>query len=273
MQRPHPRATRRLCLPRRAASPLIVILHLRYFNRKHRNTFQNSPCRFVDRPQSSGHPGRGSGFLKQDSGMTTFVYIDALNLYYGCLHGTSYKWLDVCHLMTAMLPGHHIRRVKYFTARVDHISDPDAPKRQDAYLRGLRAHCSRVEIVEGHFKTRNKRYPEVGTGIVRQVAVPEEKGSDVNLCVHLLHDAWLGLYDCAAVVTDDSDMAEALRLIKAQFPLKHVLLVTPGDHRKPAKQLTQYADHWGRIREADCAASQLPNPIPSSPKLIKPEIW
>jgi hypothetical protein len=77
--------------------------------------------------------------------MTTFVYIDAFNLYYGRLHGTPYKGLDVCQLMTAMFPVDHIQRMKYFTARVDHISNPDAPKRQVAYLCGLRAHCSKVE--------------------------------------------------------------------------------------------------------------------------------
>jgi hypothetical protein len=44
-----------------------------------------------------------------------------------------------------MFPVDHIQRMKYFTARVDHISNPDAPKRQVAYLCGLRAHCSKVE--------------------------------------------------------------------------------------------------------------------------------
>jgi uncharacterized LabA/DUF88 family protein len=40
----------------------------------------------------------------------------------------------------------------------------------------------------------------------------EEKGSDVNLAVHLLNDAWLDHYDCAVVVSNDSDLAEDLYL-------------------------------------------------------------
>lgn len=35
----------------------------------------------------------------------------------------------------------------------------------------------------------------------------EEKGSDVNLAVHLLNDGWLDAYDCAVVVSNDSDLA------------------------------------------------------------------
>lgn len=44
----------------------------------------------------------------------------------------------------------------------------------------------------------------------------EEKGSDVNLAVHLLNDGWLDAYDCAVVVSNDSDLAEAMRLVKAR---------------------------------------------------------
>ena len=35
----------------------------------------------------------------------------------------------------------------------------------------------------------------------------EEKGSAVNLAVHLLNDGWLDAYDCAVVISNDSDLA------------------------------------------------------------------
>jgi len=37
------------------------------------------------------------------------------------------------------------------------------------------------------------------------------KGSDVNLAVHLLNDSLLDKYDCAVIVSNDSDLAESLR--------------------------------------------------------------
>ncbi len=36
--------------------------------------------------------------------MRTSVYIDGLNLYYGALKGTPFKWLDPIKLSTAVLP-------------------------------------------------------------------------------------------------------------------------------------------------------------------------
>jgi uncharacterized LabA/DUF88 family protein len=48
-----------------------------------------------------------------------------------------------------------------------------------------------------------------------EVIHTEEKGSDVNLGVHLVNDAWLNRYDCAVVVSNDSDLAEAISLVKA----------------------------------------------------------
>ncbi len=50
--------------------------------------------------------------------MKTYVYIDAFNLYYGCVKNTPYKWLDLSKLCAILLPQHHIERIKYFTARV-----------------------------------------------------------------------------------------------------------------------------------------------------------
>ena len=44
----------------------------------------------------------------------------------------------------------------------------------------------------------------------------QEKGSDVNLAIHVLNDAWKDEYDCAVIVSNDSDLAESLRLIKEQ---------------------------------------------------------
>jgi hypothetical protein len=48
----------------------------------------------------------------------TNVYVDGFNLYYGCLKGSPYRWLDLEALCAHLLPKHTIHRVRYFTARV-----------------------------------------------------------------------------------------------------------------------------------------------------------
>lgn len=61
--------------------------------------------------------------------MIANVYIDGFNLYYGCLKGTAYKWLDLEALAKRLLPKDEINRIRYFTAKVDgRAGDRGAPR-------------------------------------------------------------------------------------------------------------------------------------------------
>lgn len=99
----------------------------------------------------------------------------------------------------------------------------------------------------------------------------KEKSSDVNLAVHLLNDAWRGKCDCAILVSNDSDIAEAMRLVKQQHPKILLGLVTPGSGKRSDK-LKRYADFTLRIRESTLNDSQLPDPIPQT-SIHKPKGW
>ena len=101
----------------------------------------------------------------------------------------------------------------------------------------------------------------------------EEKGSDLNLALQVLNDAWRDAYDCAVVVVaNDSDLAESLRLVKAQHG-KLIGIVTPGaPARITSRQLSQHADFIKPIRAWMLSASQLPDPIPGT-TIHKPPRW
>ena len=84
--------------------------------------------------------------------MRTIVYVDAFNLYYGCLRGSPYKWLDLVALCRVVLPKNQVECIKYFTARVG--ARPGAagqPTRQQLYLRALETLKPIVEIYYGHY--------------------------------------------------------------------------------------------------------------------------
>jgi hypothetical protein len=83
----------------------------------------------------------------------TNVYVDGFNLYYGCLKGTSHKWLDLDALCRTLLPNNELQRIRYFTARVKVRHDPLAPVRQDLYLRALST-LPHVSTHLGHFLGR-----------------------------------------------------------------------------------------------------------------------
>ena len=70
--------------------------------------------------------------------MKTSIYVDGLNLYYGCLRGTRYKWLDLRALFGKILPSaYEITHINYFAAIVKGDKNPDAQLRQKAYVAAL----------------------------------------------------------------------------------------------------------------------------------------
>lgn len=208
--------------------------------------------------------------------MKTYVYVDGFNLYYGNLKGTPHKWLDLEALFRRLLPpGHELAKIKYFTARVSALpNDRDAPRRQDVYLRALRNRLGDlIEIVEGEFLIKKARLPMADNHHhFVEVMRPEEKGSDVNLAVELVNDSWEGSFDCAAIASNDADLARALRIVKQQRK-KKVLLFTPGSPiRTPLSCLNRWAHKQIGIKVADVAAAQFPDQIPGT-TLIKPAGW
>jgi hypothetical protein len=153
--------------------------------------------------------------------LRTAVYVDGFNLFYRALRGTRYRWLDLFSLSQKLLSAQNrIVRIRYFTARVNPTpADPDKHVRQDTYLRALKAHIPCLEIHEGTFlKTTVKaRLTKPVRGLpsrMVEVDKTEEKGSDVNLAVHLLNDAWANQFDAALVISNDSDLAEAIAVTR-----------------------------------------------------------
>lgn len=210
--------------------------------------------------------------------MRTFVYVDGFNLYYGAVKGTPYKWHDLKALFTRVLdPSYKILTIKYYTAIITaRPGDPDAPTRQVTYVNALKAYIPEIYIKYGHFISKPVTMRLENPTVFRKFAnviKTEEKGSDVNLALHLLNDAWRNQYDCAVVVSNDSDLAEALRLVRKQHK-KRIVLLVPGDpnDRPPAIQLKRYAHATISIPMEAIAASQLPNPIPGT-TIHKPAKW
>ena len=187
-----------------------------------------------------------------------------------------YKWLDLKKLCESLLgPRHEIRKIKYFTARVSGKIDNNKPMRQAAYLRAIKAFIPEVEIIYGRFYSHYVSAPLAGTTPYKFVKIvkTEEKGSDVNLAVHLLNDAWLNLYDCAVVISNDSDLAESCRLVREQNK-KQLGVICPdiNPNTNPSKELIQHASFVEKIRKGLLAASQLPDHIPGT-NIYRPQEW
>lgn len=125
-------------------------------------------------------------------------------MYYGCLKGSPFKWLDLRALFSNLLDSsHQIQKIKYYTAHISsREGNNDSRLRQKYYLQAIATAIPELEIYYGHYLTH-----EISAKVVNpppnfiKVYKTEEKGSDVNLALHVLNDAWQNEYDCAVIFT------------------------------------------------------------------------
>jgi len=216
--------------------------------------------------------------------MKTVVYVDGFNLYYRALKNSAHKWLDLNALCEAALPAVcEIVRINYYAALVSGRRNPSAPRDQNVYLKALKT-LPNFQIHLGTFQTTNRWMFLVQRVRFRpesqQAAVPnpefclvekrEEKGSDVNLGAHMVGDAFTGVFDHAAVITDDTDLREPIRVVVEEARLP-VTLLTPVD--RPAGELRMTATHTRNLRPY-LGVSQFSDPV-SGPKgpIAKPAGW
>lgn len=235
--------------------------------------------------------------------LRTRIYIDGYNFYYGCLRGTPHKWLDLLPLFeNHILPSAllkdgdgHIRQsallpspsIKFFTAKIIEsvARSTDSVSSQARYHTALRKlHDGRIELIEGYYAVNKMKVKVVEADEPNrppreckevQAWKVEEKQSDVNLALQVYHDAITGQIDHAVIVTNDTDIAPALAMIRAHTQVLLGVVVPTTDHTRPPNTDLVKLAHWTRrhINSSELAACQLPRVIPGKRPTIKPDSW
>lgn len=235
--------------------------------------------------------------------LRTRIYIDGYNFYYGCLRGTPHKWLDLLPLFeNHILPSAllkdgdgHIRQsallpspsIKFFTAKIIEsvARSTDSVSSQARYHTALRKlHDGRIELIEGYYAVNKMKVKVVDADEPNrppreckevQAWKVEEKQSDVNLALQVYHDAITGQIDHAVIVTNDTDIAPALAMIRAHTQVLMGVVVPTTDHTRPPNTDLVKLAHWTRrhINSSELAACQLPRVIPGKRPTIKPDSW
>jgi len=230
----------------------------------------------------------------------TRIYIDGYNLYYGCLKRTSLKWLDLMSLFEQqILPSISWQgkalpaalepvAIKFFTAPIleKAAKASDSLACQEQYHSALRKHLpGRVQLIPGYYaltKARGKAVDASDAGKwprhCQDVDVwkLEEKQTDVNLAIHALKDALCNEVDQVVIVTNDTDIAPAVEMIRQMTQVLVGLVVpTTAHQRRPNDALATHA-HWIRthITVSELRAAQFPRVITHGKKsAIKPLSW
>jgi 6-hydroxy-3-succinoylpyridine 3-monooxygenase len=235
-----------------------------------------------------------------EGALRTRVYIDGYNLYYGCLKNTADKWLDLQALIARVLANVPYERsgepvsyefrapaIKYFTAPIlsSFARSEDSVACQSQYLTALRGHLGKeLELITGYYDARPARAhvweesKAAGKCPVVDIWKLEEKQSDVALALHAFCDAVLDKIDQVIVMTNDSDFAPAMQMIRqhTSVVLGVIAPVREGDGRSRVnRELNKHA-HWTRthILDEEFAASQLPPMVRlKSGAVHKPLSW
>lgn len=188
---------------------------------------------------------RGSFFLDQDMQRKRVIsFIDGFNLYHAIknLHRPELKWLNLMSLSQIFLKSYseELTKVFYFSAYADHM-DESIQKRQKDYISALT--INGVTPILGHFKRKNRKCPEC----FHKWDGHEEKETDVNIALFLLDLAYQNAFDRALVISNDSDLSPAIRMVRSRFPEKRITTVAPP-HYFHSNELIQASSDKTKIR-------------------------
>lgn len=169
--------------------------------------------------------------------------MDGFNLYHAIaeLRAPELKWLDLWSLLRryAAQPHQHLTAVYYFSAFATWLPDPY--RRHREYVAALDA--TGVTTVMGHFKNKDRWCANCRKSWVAH----EEKETDVNIGLYAINQAHKNNFDFAFLVSNDSDLAPVVRMLRAEFPSKRVRILTPPG-RRTSKELMQAAGGPSHIR-------------------------
>ena len=241
--------------------------------------------------------------LSEELEVATGIYIDGLNLYYGALRNTPYRWLDLEHFCHLLLPQDQIGTIRYFTAPIYLRHDTNSRSRQSVYLRAIRT-TPLVQVHLGHFISAEKwraivesnskpsesfqprfrpewlfrfiwadaRSRRQGDANLANVVIEQEKGTDVNLAAHLINDCARNLIDRALVISNDSDLSGAIHI--ARTFVDDIGILNPHTQRT-SSHLKKSAKFEIHLRKNTLSRSQFPQTLTESngKQISRPRVW
>lgn len=155
--------------------------------------------------------------------MRVSAFVDGFNLYHA-LDSTGrhhLKWVDLRRLCETFAPSpdYTLGPVYYFSAYA--TWRPDAYSRHRAFVAALET--AGVTPIMGMFKLKDRSCHKCGHAWKDH----EEKETDVNIALYLLRDAQADRFDRALIISGDSDLAPAVRMVRDLFPAKDIRIIAP----------------------------------------------
>lgn len=169
-------------------------------------------------------------------------FVDGFNLYHSIvkLKNPYLKWLNLWSLASVFVPKqtHELCDVYYFSSYANWL--PQSKRRHQAYVKALTAF--NVKTIKGKFKDKDRKCPSCAHRWVAH----EEKETDVNIALEMLNQAYQNKYNVALLISNDSDLAPAIKMIRTNFSSKLITTIAPP-HSFHSNELIQASSHKSKI--------------------------
>jgi len=123
---------------------------------------------------------------------------------------------------------------------------------QRTYIEALK--LKQTTPVLGHFKKKDRRCPSCRYKWMGH----EEKETDVNIASFLVDLADQDAFDRALIISNDSDLVPAIRIVRKRFPQKRITTIAPPNYYH-SNELIQVSSDKARIRCEHLEQSLLPS--------------
>ncbi len=196
-------------------------------------------------------------------------FIDGFNVYHsikGKPENQKLLWLDYRLLAEKFVrQGDTLEKIFYFSAYA--TWKPHSMKRHRALISALIN--KGVNVVLGNFKEKD-RHCKLCNQIFK---IKEEKESDVNIAIHLFREAHEDNFDSAVLLTNDTDLVPAIKMIRIVFPKKRIGVLFPMG--RWSTELKNACHFYKFIERRDLEKCQLPDQITLANGIIlnRPPEW
>jgi len=166
-----------------------------------------------------------------------YVLVDGFNFYHALDTNPTYhcyKWLSLIKLSKCFILGNdHLEGVEYFTTLA--TWDPAKVARHRLFIKANETEG--VKVIYGQFKRKQRKCPEC----LKLIRTFEEKQTDVNIALRLFELAVQDRYDKAIIISGDTDLIPAVKVVQKTFPAKKVGVLLPiGRASEDLKQQTDF---------------------------------
>ena len=210
--------------------------------------------------------------------MRTAFLVDGFNLYHSLREAardnnmgrSGTKWLNISSFCTASL--HLINKnakisfIHYFSALAKHIKPQDVHLRHRTFIEALE-HTG-VDVHLGRFKSKEVYCSKCKSFHIRY----EEKETDVAIAVMLTRLCLLNDVDTVVLITGDTDVAPAVRMVKSCCPEKKIWFCFP--YKRKNNELVKLSDGHFSMTLKSIRKHQFPESVNTGMKtILKPEKW